>query len=115
MRKKTVIMLLGGMIASTAYAQDDQFTAYEQKIEGTGLTIKMVPVKAGEFLLGSPEKEQGRNADEGPQKKVKIDAFWMGAYELTFDQYDLYADKDKDQAPLPDGMTRPSPPYIDLT
>ncbi len=36
---------------------------------------------------------------------------------LTFDQYDLYADaeKDKDQTPLPDGMTRPSPPYIDLT
>ncbi|MGN7719545.1 formylglycine-generating enzyme family protein [Chitinophaga sp. 22620] len=115
MRKKTVFMLLGGMIASAAYAQNDPFTAYEQKIAGTDLTIKMVPVKAGEFLLGSPEKEPGRSADEGPQKKVKIDAFWMGAYELTFDQYDLYADKDKDQTPLPDGMTRPSPPYIDLT
>ncbi|MBO9152824.1 SUMF1/EgtB/PvdO family nonheme iron enzyme [Chitinophaga sp. MAH-28] len=75
----------------------------------------MVPVKAGEFLLGSPEKEAGRDADEGPQKKVTVDAFWMGAYEITFDQYDLYADRDKDQTPLPDGMTRPSPPYIDLT
>ncbi|RPD37990.1 formylglycine-generating enzyme family protein [Chitinophaga barathri] len=116
MRKKTVIMLLGGMVASTAYAQNENPSApYEQKIAGSDVTIKMVPIKAGEFLLGSPDKEPGRNADEGPQKKVKIDAFWMGAYELTFDQYDLYADKDKDQTPLPDGMTRPSPPYIDLT
>ena len=38
----------------------------------------------------------------------------MGAYEVTFDQYDQYADRDKDKV-LPDGMTRPSPPYIDLT
>jgi formylglycine-generating enzyme required for sulfatase activity len=103
------------MIAGTAHAQQEEpFVPYEQKIAGSDVTIKMVPIKAGEFQLGSPASEAGRNADEGPQKKVKIDAFWMGAYEVTFDQYDQYADRDKDKV-LPDGMTRPSPPYIDLT
>lgn len=109
-------LVLGAIVTGTAYSQTSEpFEAYEQKIEGTSVTIKMVPVKGGEFLLGSPASEKGRKADEGPQKKVKIDPFWMGAYEVTFDQYDLYADKDKDQVALPDGMTRPSPPYIDLT
>ncbi|MGX5818222.1 formylglycine-generating enzyme family protein [Chitinophaga lutea] len=116
MRKNMVAILLGGMVASAATAQTSQpFSAYEQKIPGSEVTIKMVPIKGGEFLLGSPAGEKGRSEDEGPQKKVKIDPFWMGAYEVTFDQYDLYADKDKDATPLPDGMTRPSPPYIDLT
>lgn len=116
MRKNTVAMLLAGLVTSGAYAQNNEpFTAYEQKVPGSEIPIKMVPVKGGEFLLGSPVKEKGRSADEGPQKKVKIDPFWMGAYELTFDQYDVYADAEKDKTPLPDGMTRPSPPYIDLT
>lgn len=116
MRKKTVAALLAGLVTSGVYAQNNEpFTAYDQKVPGSEVPIKMVPVKGGEFLLGSPAKEKGRNADEGPQKKVKIDPFWMGAYELTFDQYDIYADAEKDKTPLPDGMTRPSPPYIDLT
>ncbi|QEH40170.1 SUMF1/EgtB/PvdO family nonheme iron enzyme [Chitinophaga sp. XS-30] len=116
MTKRTAALLLAGFIPGAALAQNGEpFEAYAQKIPGTEVTIQMVPVKAGEFLLGSPAKEKGRNADEGPQQKVKIDAFWMGAYELTFDQFDIYTDAEKDKTPLPDGMTRPSPPYIDLT
>ncbi|WP_109696009.1 formylglycine-generating enzyme family protein [Chitinophaga deserti] len=115
MRRKTALLVIGGLCAASVQAQTTPFEAYDQKIEGSNVTIRMVPVKAGEFMLGSPATEKGRSEDEGPQKKVKVDAFWMGAYEVTFDQYDLYADKDKDKAPLPDGMTRPSPPYIDLT
>ena len=114
-QKTVATLLLGSMIAGTAHAQQEEpFVPYEQKIAGSDVTIKMVPIKAGEVQIGSPASEPGRNADEGPQKKVKIDAFWMGAYEVTFDQYDQYADRDKDKV-LPDGMTRPSPPYIDLT
>lgn len=110
-------MLLGSLMTSAAVfaQQNGDFTAYEQNIPGSAEKIKMVPVKAGEFLWSSPANEKGRKQNEGPQKKVKIDAFWMGAYELTFDQFDVYADAEKDKTPLPDGMTRPSPPYIDLT
>jgi formylglycine-generating enzyme required for sulfatase activity len=75
----------------------------------------MVPVPAGTFNWGSPLAEKGRQPDEGPHQQVNISAFWMGAREVTFDEYDVYADAEKDKTPIPDGMTRPSPPYIDLT
>lgn len=115
MTKKTMALLLPALLGSAAFAQNKpDFTAYDQKIPGSDITFKMVPIPAGEFMIGSPASEKGRGADEGPQKKVKIDAFWMGATEVTFDAYDFYADPDKEKE-LPDGMTRPSPPYIDLT
>jgi formylglycine-generating enzyme required for sulfatase activity len=95
-------------------AQND-FTAYDQRVQGTDVTIKMAPIPAGSFTMGSPENEKGRDKDEGPAKTVKIDAFWMSIYEITYDQYDFYRDEERDGAPKPDAITRPSPPYIDFT
>ncbi|MBL7814341.1 MAG: formylglycine-generating enzyme family protein [Saprospiraceae bacterium] len=91
------------------------FTAYEQAIAGTNVTIKMMPIQAGSFQIGSPDKEKGHEPDESPVKKVKIDSFWIAAYETTYDQYEFFFDDEKDGAPKPDAITRPSPPYIDFT
>jgi formylglycine-generating enzyme required for sulfatase activity len=33
---------------------------------------EMVMIPAGEFIMGSPQNEDGRNSDEGPQHKVTI-------------------------------------------
>jgi formylglycine-generating enzyme required for sulfatase activity len=116
MNKKYVALTLGVMLTSTVFAQQDKpFGNYEQKIPGSSVTFKMVAIPGGSFLFGSPAGEKGRNDSEGPQKKVEVSPFWMGACEVTFDEYDVYADEEKDKTPLPDGMTRPSPPYIDLT
>jgi len=115
MKNRLLALWLGSMFTGAAYGQDAAFTAYEEKLPGTDLKFKMIPVPAGEFSFGSPTTEKGRGEDEGPQKKVKITAFWMGAHEVTFDEYDVYSDAEKDKTPVPDGMTRPSPPYIDLT
>jgi formylglycine-generating enzyme required for sulfatase activity len=117
MTKPYVTLLLGGLFSQVVVvAQSKQaFEAYSQQIPGTDVSFKMVPIKGGSFQLGSPDSEKGRNKDEGPAKKVAISDFWMGATEVTFDEYDIYADAEKDKTPTPDGMTRPSPPYIDLT
>ncbi|UYQ92886.1 formylglycine-generating enzyme family protein [Chitinophaga horti] len=115
MTKKTVAFLLPALLTGAAFAQTKtEFTAYDQKVPGSEISFKMVPIKAGEFMIGSPASEKNRSADEGPRKKVAVEAFWMGATEVTFEAYDFYADPDK-ETNLPDGMTRPSPPYIDLT
>ncbi|RYF88868.1 MAG: formylglycine-generating enzyme family protein, partial [Chitinophagaceae bacterium] len=45
----------------------------------------MVLVPAGEFLMGSSD-EQAR-PDENPQHKVKVNAFWMDATEVTNAQF----------------------------
>jgi formylglycine-generating enzyme required for sulfatase activity len=50
---------------------------------------EMVVVPAGEFMMGSPPSERGRNPDEGPQRKVTIARpFAAGKYEVTFAQWD---------------------------
>lgn len=48
----------------------------------------MVRIPGGEFLMGSPASEPGRNTDEGPQRTVRITAFYMSRTEVTFAQWD---------------------------
>jgi len=53
---------------------------------------EMVVVPAGEFLMGSPESESGRDNNEGPQRKVAIrQPFAVGKLEVTFAQWDACA------------------------
>ncbi len=48
----------------------------------------MVVVPAGSFVMGSPEGEQGRSVDEGPQHVVAIARpFAAGKFEVTVDQF----------------------------
>ena len=96
-------------------AISQNFKAYEQVIPNTTVKFKMMPIPAGEFLLGSLETEKGHEADESPQVKVKMEAFWMGATEVTYDEYQLFFEEERDPEPKPDAITRPSPPYIDFT
>ncbi len=49
---------------------------------------EMVVLPAGEFTMGSPEEERGRDDDEGPQHQVTIlKPFALGKYEVTVGQY----------------------------
>lgn len=48
----------------------------------------MVIVPPGSFLMGSPDPEEGRADDEGPQHEVHLaKAFAMGKYEVTRGQF----------------------------
>lgn len=49
---------------------------------------EMVVIPPGEFLMGSPPDEKGRDNDEGPQHRVRIgEAFAVGKYEVTVGEY----------------------------
>jgi len=99
-----------------AQSQSNEFKAYDQPINGSSQKFKMVPIPAGIFLMGSPSTEPKRESDEGPQKKIQIDAFWMGAYEVTRDQFDVFLkDEETSLNSDVDAITRPSPQYVDLT
>ena len=53
---------------------------------------EMVVIPAGSFLMGSPESEEGRAYREGPQQRVEIrEAFAVGVYEVTFEEWDACA------------------------
>ena len=50
---------------------------------------EMVVVPAGSFIMGSPAGEEGRESDEGPQRKVTFaKAFGVGKFEVTFAEWD---------------------------
>jgi len=56
---------------------------------GGGVTMKLVLIPAGKFIMGSPDSELGRNEDEGPQHEVTISKpFYMGVTEVTQAQYE---------------------------
>jgi formylglycine-generating enzyme len=40
--------------------------------------------------MGSPKDESFRDPDEGPQKNVKVDRFWMGQIEVSWEAYEAF-------------------------
>jgi formylglycine-generating enzyme required for sulfatase activity len=48
----------------------------------------MVVIPAGNFMMGSPEGEAGRETNEGPQHQVTITkAFALGKFEVTVGEF----------------------------
>jgi len=45
--------------------------------------IEMIYVPPGEFSMGSPSREFGREPDEGPFHRVHIKGIWIGKFEVT--------------------------------
>jgi len=95
--------------------------SYTETIPLASVSFDMVLVPEGQFLMGSPESEADRKADEGPQKKVELDAFWMGKHEVTWALFELFFKQNQvlfenleaDKLNAIDAITRPSPPYED--
>ncbi len=95
---------------------------YVQEIKGTNLEFEMVAIPAGEFKIGSPAEEPGREEDEGPQQLVKISPFWMSKYEVSWDLFEPFVYKDYEVSqsnetisPAVDAIARPTKPYLDMT
>ena len=85
------------------------FAPYQQKIDGSALSFKMMPIQAGKFIIGSKATEKNRKTNEGPQKEIQVPAFWMGAYEVTRDELDVFLkDESTSQNITDDAITRPS-------
>jgi len=56
---------------------------------GGGVTMKMVLIRPGKFVMGSPDSEEGHQRNEGPQHEVTISKpFYMGVTEVTQAQYE---------------------------
>jgi formylglycine-generating enzyme required for sulfatase activity len=108
-----LVMVTGSLAAQKT---GTPFSSYEQKIPGSPLVYTMVPVKGGSFLMGSPPAEKNRRSDEGPQKQITISPFWMGAFEVTHDQFGIFFKNESlSQGSKVDAVTRPTPQYIDLS
>ena len=115
------------ILATSHERSEADMKPYTNTISGTTVSYGMVPIPGGEFLMGSPDKEPNRNKDEGPQHKVKIDPFWMGQCEVTWNEYDLFMYPDETRlrqtvmgitnhvSDVADAVTHPTRPYVEMS
>jgi formylglycine-generating enzyme required for sulfatase activity len=59
---------------------------------GDELTLEMVCVPAGEFLMGAPDDEPDHGTTETPQHRVTVGSFLMGRYGVTQAQWRFVAE-----------------------
>lgn len=80
---------------------------------GKGVSLEMVAIPSGTFLMGSPDTEEGHQDSESPQHQVTLSPFYMGKYPVTQAQWQAVAALPQVKQPLnPDasafkGATRP--------
>ncbi len=115
------------VLKTSVVTVESEMKAYSNVVERSKAEYHMVPVKGGEFTMGSPSSEDDRGKDEGPQVKVKIEPFWMGKYEVTWDEYGPFmitaVDRYKDGAKkvrseddtMVDAVSMPTPPYTEMS
>ena len=94
-----------------------EFETYIDQIPKTDVKFQMAAIPGGTFTIGSAEKDKNADSDEQPNRIIQIEPFWMGALEVSFNEFDIYRNEDKDiddnNVPRIDGIVRPSPPYED--
>ena len=108
-----------GIVADSSADERHAFEAYDQAVPESDTSLRMVPIPAGEFSMGTPHDEAGRGADEGPVRTVSVEAFWMGAHEVSWDAFrhfmlrvaDVHVDTDKVAA----AVSSPTPPYVEMS
>jgi formylglycine-generating enzyme required for sulfatase activity len=109
--------------------KDDQGNVHKKEHQ-----LDMVLIPGGAFKMGSPEDEEDRNENEGPQHTVKVAPFYMAAAETTHTLYMVFYNethqgkRDKgiqdpmvewkeawQKAESIDAITGPTPIYGDIT
>jgi len=113
--------------ADAEATDQESMKPYTEEISDTEVTFDMVPIPGGTFKMGSPADEADRNDDEGPQVEVKLEPFWMGKCEVTWNEYVLWGmglDKQRRSAKeaatndwnkAADAIAIPTKPYSDMT
>ena len=106
-------------------SQEKTFNNYNQKIGGIDYNLEMVAIDGGQFKMGSPSYERNRKADEGPVHNVKVDSFWMGKFEITWDLYELFMSREIDNIKFTDknnevdidvdAVSSATTPYVEMS
>ncbi len=108
-----------------AFSQDKAFKEYQQEITGSNHTIDMVPISEGTFSMGSPQDSEWAKIDEQPAHQVKMDAFYMSKYEITWEIYMQFINrniddntsqsKDGEVVKKVDAVAGATIPYVDMS
>jgi formylglycine-generating enzyme required for sulfatase activity len=120
-------IIFGGIMTCcllfSAKLKAQQFENYNQSVPGESINIDMISVEGGAFTMGTNKPE--RKGDEKPSHNVTVDSFWIGKYEITWEQYDAFVygkfgdEQFKDPSDLKefgiDAVSGATAPYVDMS
>ena len=124
---KLVERIHAKILVNSKQKNPGEMVNYASKVPASMVGYHMVAVPGGSFRMGSPASEAKRKAHEGPQREVKIAPFWIGKYEVSWDQYEafmidggrrkknggkLFPDPNDTDIDL---VSRPTKPYVEMT
>ncbi|MDP6447398.1 MAG: SUMF1/EgtB/PvdO family nonheme iron enzyme [Pirellulaceae bacterium] len=115
------------VVPNSTAKTEQEMKSYSDVISYSRAKIEMVPIPGGKFAMGSRTGSPHRRDDEGPQREVEIEPFWMSKFEITWNSFEVYMSatdilrrevtgieatpRDK----FVDAVTRPTEPYTDMT
>lgn len=73
-----------GLSNINVYPETDPvpFEEFSQTIQGSDISLEMVPVPGGQFTMGSD--------NYGGRHEVVVDSFWISKFEITWDLYNQF-------------------------
>ena len=103
--------------AATGTIRDDERAGPGGRFRDCAACPEMVVVPAGSYLMGSPLAEVGRQGDEQQRTVALAEPFAVGAYEVTFAEWDACAADGGCGAQRPDdgGWGRGRRPVINVS
>ena len=102
--EKSGFLGLGSKVKINTHRSPGQAEYFTEDL-GNGITLDMVSIPGGSFMMGSPEGE-GRDVEK-PQHKVTVKPFFMGKYQVTQKQWRVIA-----SFPKVSGDLNPNPSYF---
>ena len=79
----------------------------------TGVSFSMMYVQGGTFQMGSADEDA--SSWEKPVHTVRVNNFYIGKYEVTFDEYDKFCDATGKEKPDDVGWGRGTRPVIKVS
>ena len=77
---------------------------------GHGVKLTMVPIVAGEFLMGSPDSDDNASDDEKPRHRVRITKpFYLGKFLVTQEQWEAVTKSN------PSNVQGPKTPVVNVS
>jgi formylglycine-generating enzyme required for sulfatase activity len=124
MFNRILLILIIFPFCTPAFSQKNELKDFKQHIGGTDVSVDMIAIPSGSFRMGSPPSEAHRGDNEGPVHTVKLGPFWMSAYEVTWELYNLFVNRAIDNVENPsrkdldvdvDAVAGATVPYVDMS
>ncbi|MEN9849598.1 MAG: hypothetical protein RL368_2338 [Pseudomonadota bacterium] len=111
---KILLLMFSNGLSGESFAANCVSTetrGLREALESGGCTPEMILIPAGNFQMGANNAYD----DEKPVHKVNIDAFYIGRYEITFEEYDHFCEQTQREKPSDSGWGRGKRPVINVS